>query len=53
MSESLVALRESAVKQHCKLLRLPTVAGQCARLAEQAEREHQGSSRLSRRELAG
>lgn len=42
MSESLVTLRHSAIKQHCKLLRLPTVAGQCARLAEQAEREHQG-----------
>lgn len=42
MSESLVALQTSAIKQHCKLLRLPTIAGQCARLAEQAEREHQG-----------
>jgi DNA replication protein DnaC len=42
MSESLVTLQYSAIKQHCKLLRLPTVAGQCGRLAEQAEREHQG-----------
>ena len=42
MSESLVTLRHSAIKQHCKLLRLPAIAGQCARLAEQAEREHQG-----------
>jgi DNA replication protein DnaC len=42
MSESLAMLQSSAIKQHCKLLRLPTVAGQCARLAEQAEREHQG-----------
>ncbi len=42
MSESLVALQESAIKQHCKALHLPTVGGQCARLAEQAEREHQG-----------
>ena len=42
MSESLVTLQHSAIKQHCKLLRLPTVAGQSGRLAEQAEREHQG-----------
>lgn len=42
MSESLVTLQHSAIKQHCKLLRLPTVAGQCGRIAEQAEREHQG-----------
>jgi DNA replication protein DnaC len=42
MSEALVTLQNSAIKQHCKLLRLPTVAGQCGRLAEQAEREHQG-----------
>ena len=42
MSESLVTLQQGAIKEHCKLLRLPTVAGQCARLAEQAEREHQG-----------
>jgi DNA replication protein DnaC len=42
MSEGLVALQETAVKQHCKLLHLPTIGGQCSRLAEQAEREHQG-----------
>jgi len=42
MSESLVTLQHSAIKQHCKLLHLPTIAGQCGRLAEQAEREHQG-----------
>lgn len=39
MSETLA---ESAVKQHCKHLRLPTIAGQCARLAVEAERERQG-----------
>jgi DNA replication protein DnaC len=33
-------LEEQVVKEHCKQLHLPTVAGQCARLAEQAEREH-------------
>lgn len=42
MSEALATLRESAIKQHCKLLHLPTIGGQCARLAEQAEHEHQG-----------
>ncbi len=42
MSEGLATLQESAIKQHCKLLHLPTIGGQCARLAEQAEREHQG-----------
>jgi DNA replication protein DnaC len=42
MSESLVALQESVIKQHCKALHLPTIGGQCARLAEQAERERQG-----------
>jgi DNA replication protein DnaC len=42
MSESLATLQHSAIKEHCKLLRLPTIAGQCGRLAEQAEREHQG-----------
>ena len=42
MSEALAGLAESAIKQHCKHLRLPTVAGQCARLAEEAERGRQG-----------
>lgn len=41
MSET-TALHESAIKQQCKLLRLPTIGGQCSRLAEQAERERQG-----------
>ena len=34
-------LQEQAVRQHCKALRLPTVAGQFARLAEAAAREGQ------------
>src|SRR5512141_2294723 len=42
MSTSLVSLQESAIKEHCKALHLPTIAGQCSRLAEEAEREHQG-----------
>ena len=35
-------LQASAIQQQCKLLRLPTVGSQFTRLAEQAEREHQG-----------
>jgi DNA replication protein DnaC len=35
-----VALAETVIKEHCKQLHLPTIGGQCARLAEQAEREH-------------
>jgi DNA replication protein DnaC len=34
------ALVETVIKEHCKQLHLPTIGGQCARLAEQAEREH-------------
>ena len=34
------SLQEQSITQHCKLLRLPAVAGQAVRLAEQAEREH-------------
>ena len=34
-------LPEQAVQQQCKQLGLPTVGGQCARLATAAEREHQ------------
>lgn len=33
-------LQVQAIRHSCTLLRLPTVAGQCARLAEQAQREH-------------
>jgi DNA replication protein DnaC len=32
-------LAEAVIKQHCTQLHLPAIAGQCARLAEQAERE--------------
>jgi DNA replication protein DnaC len=42
MSEAPATLQVSAIRQHCKMLRLPTVSGQCLRLAEQAERERQG-----------
>lgn len=40
MSEAVV-LQESVIKQHCKTLGLPTVAGQCVRLAAEAERARQ------------
>jgi len=42
MNEPLAALQASAIKQYCKRLHLPTIGGQCARLAEEAERERQG-----------
>ena len=35
------ALEEASIKQWCKRLHLPTMAGQCARLAEQAAKEKQ------------
>ncbi len=38
---ALQELRERAIQQQCQALHLPTIAGQCARLAEQAERERQ------------
>lgn len=41
MSEHTAGLAEASIRQHCKLLRLPGIAGQCAPLAEQARREHQ------------
>lgn len=40
MSE-MTPLQESVIKQHCKALCLPTIAGQCVRLAEEAERTRQ------------
>jgi DNA replication protein DnaC len=39
MSGTPMAVHEATVLQHCKVLHLPTVAGQCATLAEQAVRE--------------
>jgi DNA replication protein DnaC len=33
-------LAEAVIKEHCKQLHLPAIAGQCARLAEEAERDH-------------
>ncbi len=40
-TDHVIALREHVVAQQCQTLHLPTVAGQCARLATQAERERQ------------
>jgi len=36
-----LALQEATLRQQCKVLRLPTVAAQCVRLAEQAVRHKQ------------
>ena len=41
MSSATASLEQSVIQQQCKVLRLPAVAGQCGRLAEQALREHQ------------
>ena len=39
MSAQTAVLEAATIQQQCKLLHLPTVAGQCAQLAEQAVRE--------------
>ena len=39
--EDPTSVRQSVIKQQCVVLRLPTIASQCAALAEQAERERQ------------
>jgi DNA replication protein DnaC len=41
MNQVLVPLAEASVKQHCKLLRMPTVAAQFSRLAEEAVKLNQ------------
>jgi DNA replication protein DnaC len=38
-------LREESVRQHCRLLRLPTVAAQFGRLAEEAMKQQYGPVR--------
>jgi DNA replication protein DnaC len=40
MSAQTAVLQAATIGQQCKLLHLPTVAAQCAQLAEQAVREH-------------
>jgi DNA replication protein DnaC len=40
-AEDPTSVRQSVIKQQCVALRLPTIASQCAALAEQAERERQ------------
>src|SRR5437762_631091 len=42
MSATDRTLREESVRQHCRLLRLPTVAAQFARLAEEASKQQHG-----------
>jgi DNA replication protein DnaC len=41
LAETTTTLQGRTIRHSCKLLRLPTIAGQCERLAEQAQREHQ------------
>lgn len=41
MSGQLVSLQDATIKQHCKTLRMPTIASQFSSLAEQAVREKQ------------
>ena len=41
MNGQLVSLQDATIKQHCKLLRMPTIASQFSTLAEQAVREKQ------------
>ena len=40
-SKTLSTLHESAIREHCRRLHLPTIGSQFAKLAEAAEREHQ------------
>jgi DNA replication protein DnaC len=41
MSRQLAELQQATIKQHCKMLRMPTIASQFSSLAEQAVRENQ------------
>jgi len=43
MSNPLAQLQEATIRQHCKTLRMPTMAAQFGRLAEQAVREKKTS----------
>ena len=45
MSATDRTLREESVRQHCRLLRLPTVAAQFGRLAEEAIKQQHGPVR--------
>ena len=45
MSATDRTLREESVRQHCRLLRLPTVAAQFSRLAEEAAKQQYGPVR--------
>jgi DNA replication protein DnaC len=48
MSAQSTGLEAATIEQQCQLLHLPTVAGQCAQLAEQAVRERRTAPRLPR-----
>jgi hypothetical protein len=45
MSATDRTLREESVRQHCRLLRMPTVAAQFIRLAEEAIKQQYGPVR--------
>ena len=45
MSAAPLALQQATILQHCKVLHLPTVAGQCGPLAAQAVRERHAIAR--------
>lgn len=45
MSANDRTLREECVRQHCRLLRLPTIAAQFVRLAEEASKQQYGPVR--------
>ena len=47
MSTQIAQLQDAVIKQHCKSLRMPTVASQFSTLAEQAVREKKTPCGLS------
>jgi len=49
MNAESTALEAATIRQQCKVLRLPSVAAQCAQLAEQAVRERRTASAISKR----
>jgi len=53
MSATDRTLREESVRQHCRLLRMPTVAAQFIRLAEEAIKQQYGPVRYLEALLAG
>ncbi len=44
MTATPIAVQQATIVQHCKVLHLPTVAGQCGALAEQAVTRRRSSA---------